>query len=54
MAADGSDLRVFDGSESGLAFAMAPTWTADERLLVGTGDLTTGTQCTGPVMNPTR
>jgi lysophospholipase L1-like esterase len=44
IAADGSDLRVFDAADTGLAFASEPTWTPDGQLLVGTGDPATGVQ----------
>jgi Tol biopolymer transport system component len=44
IAPDGSDLHVLAVEDSDLGFALEPTWTADGRLLVGTGDLATGTQ----------
>jgi Tol biopolymer transport system component len=44
MEPDGSDLQVFGAADSGLPFAIEPSWTPDGRLLVGIGDLATGTQ----------
>jgi hypothetical protein len=44
IAADGSDLRVLDPADTGLSFAIEPTWSPDGRLLVGSGDPATGMQ----------